>query len=252
MSPILRLLRLFAANPSFIAFAARLRWRFRLFANNISFFIVELEVMPTKYDTNPLDPNFPEKVKADAEAEMATQMLDGSRVETRKFANVTEEQTRRFAAPNGSAYSAPPYTGQYVPTNYQTSAFTGTDRSISRKVDKVGLPENILVAAAYFPFSLGLVASLLELLLVPKHESKVRFHAAQGLAAHIGYLVISAIFGVIEGITGSNTGSGIFQVAAAVMFIIFVVKAWKGKPIHIQPLDDLTNWLDEKIGPIKS
>ena len=36
------------------------------------------------------------------------------------------------------------------------------------------------------------------------------------------------------------------------MLIIFAIKAWKGKPVHIESLDDLTNWLEEKIGPIKS
>lgn len=203
--------------------------------------------MPSKYDTNPLDPDFPEKVKAAAEAEVATQVLDGSRVETRQFAGATEEQTRRFVGAN--VYS-PPYTGQYVPANYHAAGFGDFNRSISRKVDKVGLPENILIALAYFPFSLGLVAGLLELFFVPKHETKVRFHAAQGLAAHIGYLIISAVLGIMGNIASpAETGSGIFQAAATVMFIIFVVKAWKGKPIHIQFLDDLTNWLDDKIKP---
>lgn len=203
--------------------------------------------MPSKYDTNPLDPDFPAKVKAAAEAKVATNVLDGSRVETRQFAGVTEEQTRRFEAANARAYAAPPFTGQYVPASYQAGS-GGIDRS--RKVDKVGLPENILIAAAYFPLSLGLVAGLLELIFVPKHETKVRFHAAQGLAAHLGYLIISAVLGILGNIADpAEAGGKIFQVVATVMFVIFVVKAWKGKPIHIQSLDSLTNWLDEKISP---
>ena len=206
--------------------------------------------MPTKYDTNPLDPDFPEKVKAAAEAEVATRVLDNHGVGTRQFAEPSEEQTRRFNPANTSGYTAPPYTGQYVPANYQAAGFAGVNQSISRKVDKVGLPENILVALAYFPFSLGLIAGLLELVFVPKHETKVRFHAAQGLAAQIGYLIISAVLGIIGNISGpAETGSGIFQGVATIMFIIFVIKAWKGKPIHLAFLDDLTNWLDDKISP---
>ncbi len=219
-------------------------------ANNFPDCVVEFEEMPSKYDTNPLDPDFPEKVKAAAEAEVETRVLDRHGVGTRQFGEAGEEQTRKFTPVNNTAgYGSQPYTGQYVPANYTPAGFANLNQSVSRKVDKVGLPENILIAAAYFPFSLGLVAGLIELFIVPRHETKVRFHAAQGLAAHIGYLVISAIFGIIEGITGSDTGSELFQIAAAIMFIVFVVKAWKGKPIHIQPLEDLTNWLDDKIKP---
>lgn len=205
--------------------------------------------MASKYDTNPLDPEFPAKAKAAAEAEAATSGLGQAGGETRQFAEAGEEQTRRFVPADTAPY-VPPYTGQYVPANYQAAGFANVDQSSTRKVDKVGLSENLLVALAYFPFSLGLVAGLLELIFVPKHEAKVRFHAAQGLAAHIAYLLISAFLGILGGIAGpAATGSRIFQAAATVMFIIFVVKAWKGKPIHFQFLDELTNWLEEKIAP---
>jgi hypothetical protein len=33
---------------------------------------------------------------------------------------------------------------------------------------------------------------------------------------------------------------------------VFAVKAWKGEPVHIGIIEDLTNWLEEKIGPVKS
>jgi uncharacterized membrane protein len=214
-------------------------------ANHLPLFVVKSKEMASKYDTNPLDPDFPEKAKAAAEA--STRVLNESDPVTRQFAEPSDDQTRRFASANTGPYT-PPYTGQHLPVNSYAAVAASNDRS--RKVDRVNLPENILIAAAYFPFSLGLVAGLLELLFVPKHEAKVRFHAAQGLAAHIGYLVISAVLGVLGNLAGpAATGAGIFQVAATVMFIIFVIKAWRGKPIHIQALDDLTNWLDDKISP---
>ena len=31
------------------------------------------------------------------------------------------------------------------------------------------------------------------------------------------------------------------------MLVVFAIKAWQGKPVHIESVDDLTNWLEEKI-----
>ena len=210
--------------------------------------------MPTKYDTNPLDPDFPEKVKAAAEAEVATRALPYSGAETRQFAGAvpTEEQTHRFASQEFSAYQAP-YNGQYVPANYQAAGLADMDKSSSRKVDKIGLPENVLTAVPYIPWYLGMVAGIILLLLLPKSETKVRFHAAQGMAAHIGILIVSMILGIIGDITDfAEVGSFFFNLATSIMLVVFAIKAWKGKPVHIESVDSLTNWLEEKIGPIKS
>ncbi len=205
--------------------------------------------MPTKYDTNPLDPEFPEKAKTASAEGQTTRTLDYSGAETRQFPQVapTEKQTRRFAGPDVASYAAP-YNGQYVPANYQPAASAGVDLSRTRKVDKVGLPENILVALPYLPFSIGLVAGLIELFVVPKHETKVRFHAAQGLAAHVGILIIATLLGIIGNFANmARIGGGIFTAVMTVMLIVFTIKAWKGRPVHIEAIDDLTNWLDEKI-----
>ena len=202
--------------------------------------------MPSKYDTNPLDPDFPEKVKAAAEAEVATRVLDNHGVETRQFAEAGEEQTRRFASANTSSYS-PPYTGQYVPAN--VGAFSNT-QSLSRKVDKVGLPENIMTAVPYIPWYPGMIAALLLLFVLPRSESKVRFHAAQGLAAHVAIWIVAAVLGGFSGFSGiGSAASGIFTAVTSVMMIIFAFKAWKGRPVHIESVDFLTNWLEEKISP---
>jgi hypothetical protein len=50
----------------------------------------------------------------------------------------------------------------------------------------------------------------------------------------------------------AGVGSSIFTIVTTIMLVIFEIKAWIGKPVHIQAVDDLTNWLEEKIGPIKS
>jgi hypothetical protein len=33
------------------------------------------------------------------------------------------------------------------------------------------------------------------------------------------------------------------------MLIIFAIKSYQGKPIHIEAVDALTDWLDDKIKP---
>jgi uncharacterized membrane protein len=56
----------------------------------------------------------------------------------------------------------------------------------------------------YAPFYIGLVVSLLELFLVPRKETKVRFHASQALALHIAILIIHTVFSAISALTGSS------------------------------------------------
>jgi len=205
--------------------------------------------MPKKYDTNPLDLDFPEKARAAAADAQATQTLGPTGAETLQFPQVVagEEPTRRFAAPDLPSYSAP-YNGQYVPSNYQPAAFAPVDNSQKRKVDKIGLPENIMIALPYMPFLIGMVAGVVELLFVPKYETKVRFHAAQGLAAHIGIFVVSTLLGIVGNFANvARIGGFIFTAVTTIMLIIFTIKAWRGRPIHVEAIDDLTNWLDEKI-----
>lgn len=207
--------------------------------------------MASKYDTNPLDPDFPAKAKAAAEAQPGTQTLPYTGAETRQFAPLpmTEEQTKRFSSPDPNGFSSP-YNGQYVPANYQTVSFGNVDQSLSRKVANVGLPENIMTALPYIPWYIGMVAGILILLFVPRSEAKVRFHAAQGLAAHVAIMVVSTILGLLSQITNfAGVGNGIFNVVTMIMLIIFAYKAWKGRPVHIESIDDLTNWLEDKISP---
>jgi uncharacterized membrane protein len=210
--------------------------------------------MANKYDTNPLDPEFPEKAKA-AAAEGHNDMPTYSGGETRRFPEVvpTEEQTRRFADPEVAAYGNPyvsTYNGQYVPAQYNPQGFAAMNRSSNRKVDSVGLPENMLIAAPYIPWYIGMVAGLLILFLVPKSENKVRFHAAQGLAAHLGILLVTTILAAVGNVAGvANFGSFLFSLITSILLVVWAIKAWRGKPVHIESVDSLTNWLEEKIAP---
>ncbi len=205
--------------------------------------------MATKYDTNPLDPDFPEKLRREAEAQAATQVLPQGIGKTQRFAPETEEQTRRFAAADQAAFQQP-FNGQFVPAVAQNVNVSTTDASIYRKIEKLGLPENILIAVPYIPWFLGMVAGILLLLLVPKSEAKVRFHAAQGLAAHIGILIVTTILGIVNNVSDiADIGAFIFTLVTSIMLVIFALKAWQGKPVHIESIEDLTNWLEDKIEP---
>lgn len=209
--------------------------------------------MANRYDTNPLDPDFPEKAKAatarvsDAEA---TRELSQSGFRTQHLPSArSEDDTRRFDPSDLSAYSSP-YSGQHIPADYRSAGLADMNHSSSRRIDKIGLPENILTALPYIPWYIGMVASLIVLFLVPKSEAKVRFHAAQGLAAHIGIFLVTSILGVVGNVTGvADVGNFIFQIVTTVMLFIFAYKAWKGNPVHIESVDSLTNWLEEKIKP---
>jgi uncharacterized membrane protein len=204
--------------------------------------------MPKKFDTNPLDPEFPERARASAAAPKKTPFS------TAEFpsapSSITEDETRRFTNSDFQAYS---YSAPQPVVPIAPTGLADMNRASDRVVSKTGVPEKWLIGLPYLPFTVGLVAGLIMLLVIPKEESKVRFHAAQGLAAHVGILIVTTILSIVSNVTDlANVGSVIFTIVTTVMLIIFAIKAWTGKPVHIETVDDLTNWLEEKIGPVKS
>ena len=103
----------------------------------------------------------------------------------------------------------------------------------------------------YFPGYIGLIAAVIELILVPRSETRARFHAAQGFALQIGILIVSSLFGILKLATGSGLGSALFWLASTIFLIVSMVRAWKGKLHHIAALDEATKFFDEKIKPRK-
>lgn len=210
--------------------------------------------MAKKYDTNQLNPKFPEEAKArsaDAEEYAPPPKTPFSTAEfPTRPASVTEEETRRFGESEFQNYT---FHGGQVPATSRTTAISqDMGQASDRKVEGVGIAEKWVVGLPYLPLWIGLVAAIILLIVTPKEENKVRFHATQGLAAQIVILAISTILGFVGDLTGSSVASDIFGLVTFIIMITLSIKAFRGKPVHIAILDDLTNWFEEKIGSLKN
>jgi len=226
----------------------------------------------SKYDTDPLDPDFVRRTE-----EMAGTTRDISSAQTEQQTRrdpVQEEPTRRFdeqftnSYPSvfvPPAYQPPPEQQPYTtfgampgqppattttPPPAPFPAYDGTGTS-KRPIARLGIPENIANVLPYAPFYIGAVASVVELLTVPRHETRTRFHAAQGLALQAALLAVQFLFGLVTILSGSRFGSTMFRLAAFVFLIVSMWRVWQGRPHHIAPLDDATKWVNEKIQPVK-
>src|SRR5262249_48023960 len=159
------------------------------------------ETKKSKYDTNPLDPDVEKKAEESWGGGAPTQQVGGSTSEVgnesaRKNA-YSEAPTRRYdnpplEAPYPSVFVPPTYAPptQYQQPNPGTNAYQSPLMHLPptlRQVPGLGIGEKWALMLPYAPF-IGIVASLVELFLVPRREVRVRFHASQALALHIGIL----------------------------------------------------------------
>ena len=151
-------------------------------------------------------------------------------------------------APDASIYQPPPVP---PPTVYQPPPALMNQLARSHSVAGLGIPEKWANMLPYIPGHIGAVAAVVELLLVPRTESRTRFHAAQGLALQAAILILTGVFSFVSLISGSGFGSAIFRLAATIFLIVSMIRVWKGKSHHIAVLDEATKWLDEKIKPRK-
>jgi uncharacterized membrane protein len=226
----------------------------------------------SKYDTDPLDPEFVRRTEEMMGGGTSDVEQSDETVPLRRDA-ATEEKTRRFdeQAPDSypsvfvpPVYQPPrpqpqPFTSfgagqppaQVTPQPGPSSPYPFNARPSSRPVTRLGLPENVANLAPYLPFYIGLVVGLVELFIVPRNETRTRFHAAQGLALHLAIIAGSLLFKIVGLITGSGFGGVLFSVAAFAFLVISAIRVWQGKPHHIAPLDEGTLWLDKHISPMK-
>lgn len=233
----------------------------------------------SKYDTDPLDPDF---VRRTEEMMGRTGAVDrGEETEPLRRDAAPEEPTRRFDEQLSDSYPSvfvppaykppaheartfagfgaaagphrPPATTQTPPPPGPSSPYTppGPSHPYEPRVSKLGISERVACALPYAPFYIGLVASVAELLIVPRHETRTRFHAAQGLALQAAILIGSFAFGIVQSITGSGFGGFVFWLATLIFLLISMKRVWDGEPHHIAPLDDATDWLNQRIQPLK-
>jgi uncharacterized membrane protein len=226
----------------------------------------------SKYDTDPLDPDFVRRTDEMRGATGEAARDAGERQpQPRPF---VDDPTRRFDEQTSSSYPSvfvpPAYQPPQQAQGYSTfgsdqpydatgtppppgpsSPYNAGAGPSKRQVSKLGIPENIATALPYAPFYIGLVASVIELLIVPRHETRTRFHAAQGLALQLVMVAGAFAFGIIEAITDSALGGNLFWLASFIFLIVSVIRVLNGKPHHIAPLDDATRLLNERINPMK-
>jgi uncharacterized membrane protein len=144
------------------------------------------------------------------------------------------------------AYQTPPIAPASV---YQPPPAPVSFGSRSHTIQGLGISEKWANLLPYIPGHIGAVAGVVELLLVPRTETRTRFHAAQGLALQAAILILTGVFSFVSMISGSRFGSGLFGAASTIFLIVSMIRVWKGKPHHVAPLDEPTKWLDEKIKP---
>jgi len=227
-----------------------------------------MEPKRTKYDTNPLDPEVArvtEKVWGEGEEASATGAVGGATTRVGPAAaedprrNVySEAPTRTLDSP---AQGDTSYPSVFVPPTYAPPAEVYKppqgvypqpgQKVASRNVEGLGLPEKWAAVLPYAPLYIGVVASILELILVPRTEVRVRAHAAQGLALQLAMVAISLLFSAIGTVTGSSAGGSIFRFAAFVFLIISMIRVGQGATHRISPLKEPAEWLNKHIDPRK-
>lgn len=237
----------------------------------------------SKYDTNPLDGNVAERADkewgrdTESPIDAPTQFMSGAATreigrssnEAARSDPETEAPTRRmddsyrsvfaYGQSQATTYQAPrmPDANIYQPPPgpppqiYQPPPGQAGVKPGDHKVEGLGIPEKWAVMLPYIPFFIAMIAAIVELLLVPRTEKRVRFHAAQGLVLQIGVTGISTILGFANLFSGRFTGASLFSAATFVFLIISMIRVWQGKPHHIALLDSATNWIEDKINPRK-
>lgn len=221
-----------------------------------------MEPKKSKYDTNPLDPDFVKNAGAGpGESNPETHEVGGATREIGSSGNeqarqniYSEAPTRRYDNINPES----PYQSVFVPPTYSPPApyqpspapfQPPQQKPTHRPVAGLGLPEKWAMVLPYVPFYIGVVPALLILFLVPRKDPRVRFHAAQGLALHIAILVIRTLFGVVGTITDSSIGGTLFGAVALIFLIVSMVRVLRGETHFIAPLAEPAQWLNEKIAP---
>lgn len=183
----------------------------------------------SRYNTDPLDPDFARQTEEIRESGAATREVGRSSNETARRDAGAESPTLKFTEtpPAPSAPSpaqthqsynsqqpfaspasypsvfvpplppAPPAIASWNAPNTQTPPAVSpsvVSPPTGRKLPGINLPENIALILPYIPFLIGGILAAVELFLIPRSEKRARFHAAQGLALHAVVLIAGFVF----------------------------------------------------------
>lgn len=217
----------------------------------------------TKYDTNPLDPDVAKRTEEvwgkDDEASKTEEFKGATspvaqQVSESPRTNIhSEAPTRRIDGAANSSYPSVFVPPTYSPPAevYQPPRATPYQAPVSNKptahvVEGIGLSERWAMVLPYAPY-VGIVASVIELIVVSRKEVRVRAHAAQGLALQIAIVAIEMLFRLVAIITGSSVGGSLFKLAAFIFLVISMIRVWQGETHRVAPLADLSEWLNKHI-----
>jgi uncharacterized membrane protein len=238
----------------------------------------------SKYDTDPLDPDFVRQTEqmggSSAARDTARTSNEQSRLNpdaeapTRRIDDLSQPYPSIFVPPTPTptptqpTYQQPPYQQPtYQQPTYQPPPLTSfgqpqtqagvappvprPSQPSSRAVAGLGIPEKFALILPYMPFHIGIACAIIELLLVPRTETRVRFHAAQGLALQLAIVAVSLVLAFVGSIADSRLGGTLFSLAANIFLIVSIIRVWKGETHYLTPLDEATSWLYERIPPRK-
>jgi uncharacterized membrane protein len=238
----------------------------------------------SQYDTDPLDPDFvrqTEEMGGAASRETARTSNEQARLNpdadapTRRMDDpLSQPYPSIFVPPTPQtpppppAYQQPPYQQPtYQQPTYQQPPLTTFGQTptqaggappvprpahpTSRPIAGLGIPEKFALILPYVPFYIGIAAAIIELFVTPRTETRVRFHAAQGLALQLAILAVSLVLGFVGSLAGSSFGGTLFSLAANIFLIVSIIRVWKGETHYLTPLDEATSWLYERIEPRK-
>jgi len=113
----------------------------------------------------------------------------------------------------------------------------------------LGISNKFAQALPYAPAYIGLVASIVELLVVPRSEGHVRFHASQGMALHLAIIAIGILFSIIGAISGNHAGGSLFWLASTIFLVVSMIRAYKGEGYQITPLEDAARFINQHLAP---
>lgn len=197
-------------------------------------------------------PSGDQQARLNPEADAPTQLIGEKFAQPYPSVNVPPA----YEPPRAGAYQPPPppppqyfNPPPYAPPPAAYNQPHTTPARGEHSVSGVGIPEKWTAALPYAPFYIGIVVSIIELIVVPRSEERTRFHAAQGLALHLGIMLVSFALRMIALLGGGGFGGFLFWLASFIFLLYCFRRVWRGDHFRIAPLADAVRWLDTHVAP---